>query len=220
MTAKDSGDPLYPVTVVNLRTQQATYTTQKGYYTIEAVAGDKIAYSYIGYKSKQRQMPISVGTYEIDVALESVSYRLNELILMPDYTEYQVDSIERVKKYRPFLSRTKSNPISSPFSFVAEKFNKRSKQVFRFKKNFSKWESERFIDSRYTPELVAEQTGLSGDSIGHFMNAYPMPYDYARSATELEMKMWIRYHFKEWNKQVDTTGVPKVNDSLLNYSEE
>lgn len=220
VTENGTDRPLFPVTVVNLRTQKATYTSQKGYYSIQALAGDKIAYSYIGYKTLQRQMPVSIGSYNIDVQLETVNYRLNEIILMPDYTEYQVDSIERNKTYRPFLNRTKSSPISSPFSFVAEKFNKRSKQIFRFKKNFNEWESERFVDTKYTPELVAEMTGMSGDSVGHFMNAYSMPYDYARTASDLEIKMWIRYNHKKWLKQVDTAGLPEINEKLLNTSEQ
>lgn len=215
VTEKGTGQPLYPVTVVNLRTQKATYTTQEGYYTIAAEAGDKVAFSYVGYRANQYQMPISTGNYEADMALERVSYQLQEVILMPDYTKYQIDSIDKVTTYRAFLSRTKSNPVGSPVSFVAEKLNKRTKQIFRFQRNYWKWEDERFIDTRYTPELVAEMTGLQGDSIGHFMNAYPMEYDYARAATDLEMKMWIRFHYKEWIKAIDSTGIPVINDSLI-----
>lgn len=220
VTDKGTGEPLYPVTVVNLSTQQSTYTTQQGYFTIHAEAGDKVAFSFIGYKAVQYQMPISVGVYTTDISMESVSYKLREVILMPDYTEYQIDSIERVQQYRPFLQRQKSSPINSPFSFVAEKFNKRSKQIFKFKKNFNKWEDERFIDTRYTPELVEGMTGMTGDSVGHFMNAYPMPYDYARTATELEMQMWVRFHHREWLKMIDTTGLPVINDSLIKEVEQ
>lgn len=207
--------PLYPVTVVNLTTQKATYTSEQGEFTIHAESGDKIAFSFVGYKSTQYQMPISVGIYTTSIKLERISYNLQEVILMPDYTPYQADSIRRVSTYRPFLNRTKSSPITSPFSFVAEKLNKRSKQIFKFKKNFGQWEDARFIDTRYSPELVYEMTGMEGDSIGHFMNANPMPYDYARTATELELKMWIRHHHREWLKTIESTGLPKINDTLL-----
>lgn len=208
-------EPLYPVSVINLSTQKVTYSNKDGYYNIYAVAGDKIAFSFIGFKSKQYQMPVSAGEYSADILLDPVSYMLDEVVLMPDYTRYQVDSIEHVKTYRPALTRTKSSPIGSPFSYIAEKFNRRSKQIFKFQKKFGKWEDDRFIDTRYTPELVEETTGLSGDSTGHFMNAYPMPYDYARAASELELKMWIKYNYKEWVKHIDTAGLPKINQSLI-----
>lgn len=215
VTEAGTNKALFPVTVVNLRTQKATYTSAEGYYSVQAEAGDKIAYSFIGYKSRQYQMPISVGTYLADIQLESVNYRLEELYIMPDYTQYQLDSIERLQTYRPFLNRPRISPFSSPFSYVASKFNKRSKQIKKFKRNFGKWEDARYIDTRYTPELVAEMTGLEGDSLGYFMNANPMPFDYARTATELEMKMWIRYHYRNWIKTVDSTDIPQINDSLI-----
>jgi hypothetical protein len=60
--------------------------------------------------------------------------------------------------------------------------------------------------------LVAALTGLTGDTVGYFMNANPMPFDYARAATDLELKMWIRYNYKQWLKNpvipsVDTTQI-------------
>jgi hypothetical protein len=210
-----TGEPLYPVTVVNLRTQKATYTTQQGDFTIHADKGDIISFTYIGYKPKEYNMPVSVGAYTTNISLQRISYQLQEVILMPGYNQYQVDSIERKRTYRAALSRRKSSPIGSPFSFVAEKFNKRSKQIFKFQRNFNQWEDEKYIDTRYTTDLVYEMTGLEGDSLGHFMNAYPMPYDYARTATDLEMKMWIRHHYREWLSVIDTAGLPKINEALV-----
>ena len=206
---------LFPVSVINLTTQDISYTNERGQYSIKAKSGEKVAFSYIGYRAKQTIMPISVGEYSKDIQLDAVSYKLREVILMPDYTQYQLDSMDKVKTYRGALTRQKSNPIMSPFSFVAEKFNKRSKQLFKFQKNFAKWETEKFIDSRYTPQLVREMTGMTGDSVGHFMNAYPMEYNYARAASELEIKMWIRYYHKQWMKHVDTAGLPQIDSNKV-----
>lgn len=215
VTEATNGQAVYPVTVVNVRTQQATYTTDAGYFTIHAEPGDRIAFSYVGYKPIEHIYTTEDEGQSVSVKMVRVSYYLREIILMPGLTQYQVDSIERVKTYRAFLSRRKSNPVASPVSFVAEKFNKRSKQIFRFQKKFGGWEDERFIDTRYTPELVHEMTGLEDDSLGHFMNANPMPYDYARAATDLELKMWIRDHYRSWLKIIDTAGLPVINDSLI-----
>lgn len=212
VTEVTNGQPLFPVTVVNIRTQQATYTNEQGYFSIEAEKGDRVAFSYVGYKNLEHTVN---GEENTSIRMVRVSYQLKEFIIMPDFTQYQIDSIERARTYRPFLTRTRSSPIASPVSFVAEKLNKRSKQIFKFQKKFGQWEDERFIDSRYTPELVNEMTGLVDDSLAHFMNAHPMPYDYARAATELEMKMWIRTHYREWIKTIDSTGLPVINDDLL-----
>lgn len=209
-----TGEALYPVTVVNLRTQKATYTSPQGDFTIHAEKGDIVSFSYIGYKPAEYNMPVGVGAYTTAISLQRISYQLQEVILMPGYTQYQIDSIERKRTYRAALARRKSSPLS-PVSFVAEKFNKRSKQIFKFQRNFNKWEDEKYIDTRYTTDLVYEMTGLEGDSLGHFMNAYPMPYDYARTATDLEMKMWIRHHYREWLSVIDTAGLPKIDETLV-----
>lgn len=40
-----------------------------------------------------------------------------------------------------------------------------------------------------------------------------MDYKYARAATDLEIKMWIRFHYKEWMKNgspVDSNLVDMV----------
>ncbi|GBL35256.1 hypothetical protein EMGBS15_08510 [Filimonas sp.] len=44
-------------------------------------------------------------------------------------------------------------------------------------------------------------TQLEGDDLASFMNQYPMDYEYARVATELEIKMWIKYNFQDYLKK-------------------
>ena len=59
-------------------------------------------------------------------------------------------------------------------------------------------------------------TGFTGDTIGHFMYAYPMPYEFARSASDLELKMWIRNNSKEWLKNAMAADSAK-NKHPANY---
>lgn len=48
-------------------------------------------------------------------------------------------------------------------------------------------------------EVVHSLTGLSGEDAGRFMNANPMPYEFARAATELELRAWIRDKFRQYS---------------------
>lgn len=208
-----SGNPLYPVTIVNLSTQQSTYSNSDGSYSIRAMAGQTIAFSYIGYEHVEYTVAPGASNTNVKIKMYSTSYQLRELIVRPKYTPYQIDSIENKRTYAPALSLPHSNPIASPVSFIAEKLSSRSKQIFRFQKNLKEWENQRFIDTRYTPQLVSSLTGLEGDSIGYFMNAYPIDYKYARAATDLELKMWIKYNYKDWlknGKPVDSNLVDMV----------
>ncbi len=62
-------------------------------------------------------------------------------------------------------------------------------------------EKQNFVDSRYSKELVTSLTKLNEDDAQTFMNAYPMEYDFARAATDLEIKMWIKYNFSQYSKE-------------------
>lgn len=200
-----TGEELYPVTVVNMLTQQQVYTNEQGYFSITAKAGEQLAFFYVGYKSAERL--VMAGAKDIRIELQPLKVQLSELVVRPrDYTPYQIDSIERRATYKRALARRRASAMS-PFSFVAEKFSKTAKQTYRFQKTYNYLEDQRFIDSKYTSDLVSELTGLEGDSLAFFMNAYPMPYDYARTASDLEIKMWIRTNYKKWKLHPIIPGI-------------
>jgi hypothetical protein len=191
-----SGEPLTAVTVINAATQQSAFTDASGTFVIRAAAGQRIIFSYLGYKTQELKAPEGYTSQRIELARQS--YQMNEYIVRPKYTPYQADSIQRHSTYQRALARKKGGSLGSPVTLLAEKLSKRSKQIFRFQQEFNYWEDQRYIDTRYTPELVGALTRLEGDTLASFMNAYPMPHDYARAASELELKMWIRTNYREW----------------------
>ncbi len=193
--------PLFPVTVVNKSTQQATYTDANGFYNLPARLGDVVVFSSIGYKTVERMKPISTLIATLNMAMERKEYELDEVTFRPGkFTQYQLDSIERATTYKIPLQREHPNPVMSPASAIAEMFSKKAKRTYQFQKDFVAGEQQKFIDTRYTPTLVTSLTGLTDDSVGYFMYAYPMPYDYARTATNLEMKAWVRDNYRKWMK--------------------
>jgi hypothetical protein len=201
----DDGSPLAAVMILNKTKNQSTMTDVDGKYSIRADKGDNIDFSYMGYYPVSLMMPESTNTFR-RISMKKKLFSLEEIEIRPDYTPYQIDSMRRRKLHALDLSREKVSSsvmgtIFSPASALAEQFSKKSKQRFRFQKNFVKWEGQKYIDTRYLPEEVASLTGLSGDTLAAFINAYPMPQDYARTATDLEIKMWIKYNYKEWIKK-------------------
>ncbi len=192
--------PLFPVTVVNINTQQAAYTDVNGFYVIPARPGDKIAFSYVGYKTVEKLKPVSVLIATQNITMQRREYELDEVFLRPDkLTQYQKDSIERRQIYHFALDREPPSPVMSPVSALAEKLSGKAKRIYRFQGEFAWWEKQKFIDNRYTADVIRSVTDMRDDStISAFMAAFPMPYDYARAATNLEMKMWIRDNYKAW----------------------
>jgi CarboxypepD_reg-like domain len=198
ITDSKTGKPLSPVTITNLNTQQSTYNGEDGRYTIEAKSGDRIAFSYVGYKNEEHTSPAAIDAASLDIKLEPTSYQLQQVnIYNKQLTQYQKDSIERMETYKLPLNYQHAG-IMSPASLVAEQFSRKAKQTFKFQKEYPKLEMEHFIDTRYTSDLVISLTKLTGDSVGNFMNTYPMDYDFSRTASDLEIKMWIKFNYKQY----------------------
>lgn len=201
-----TGMPLASVAIVNVATQSGDYTDASGHYSIRAKGGEQISASYLGYKTVTVNVSSGDALIQPKILLARLNYGMNEFIVRPKYSQYEADSIQRYSTYERTLLRHREGSVMSPASWVAEKLSGKSKAMFRFQKDFARMEDERFIDTRYGPELVAKMTGLQGDTLAHFMNAYPMDYEFARNAKELELKMWIRTNFKEWKaKRIPTS---------------
>jgi len=210
----ETGAPLVAASVMNSNTGKFAYTDARGAFSLPARKGDQILFSSVGYKTDQKTVPASLGIAEMQIDLFKLSLQLDEFIYRPRYSPYQLDSMERKSTYQRALAREKITSVMSPVTLLADLISKKSRQVYRFQKSFAYWESVKFIESRYSQELVQQMTGLKGDTLAYFMNANPLPPDYARVASDLELKMWIREHFREWLKNPIYPVLVQTTDSL------
>lgn len=208
--------PVFPATVINTRTQQVTYTDARGQYVIGALPGDVVTFSCIGYKPEERIKPQSVIIATLNVAMFSMEYQLDVVYLGPGMlTRYQRDSIERKTTFKSVLERRPPSPVMSPVSAIADKFSKKSQRAYQFQKDFEQAELQKYIDTRYTPDLVSTVTKTSGDTVAWFMYYHPMPYDFARAATSLELKMWVLDNFRKWIIQSPINDSDTENQQLM-----
>lgn len=201
----DSRAPLQGVKVYNTTTHFFVFTDEKGFYEIHGKEGETVTFTCPGYKGETHLIIKGLEGIRLNFYMKFDSRELREVVVKQKYrTEYQRDSALRVSEAIKALEYERTGGIMSPFTFAAERLSKKQKQIYRFKKNFPAMEAERFIESRYTSELVSEMTGLQGDTLAYFMQTYPMAYDYARSATSLELKMWIRDNYKLFLNTTDS----------------
>lgn len=200
----DSKRPIQGATITNTASSAIVITNEFGQFDISGKEGDKVSFYCPGYRTETHIIIKGLEGIRLNFSMKLSSRELNEVIITQRYkTKYQKDSAERHSEQSRVLARQKSN-IGSPVSFLAERLSRKQRAIFKFQKTFGTLEEQQFTDSRYTPELVASLTNLGGDTLAHFMNSYPMPYDYARAATALELKMWIKYNFRDFLKQTDS----------------
>ena len=153
-------------------------------------------------------------------------YELNEVLVRPKYHQFQIDSAERMVIYHKVLGDVAMRPrvtigggttsgltMEGGISKLARIISGREKREKKFVHDFIEDQQYRFTSLRYTPTLVEQMTGLSGDTVALFMAKNPMPYDYARTASDLEVKMWIRTQYRSWKaaQVAASLAVPAVN---------
>ncbi len=202
----DSKEPIQGVTIINKHASTLVLSDVTGYYTIQVSTGDTLVFSHTSYKTFTELVPFAIGKRYKTILMKQKLYKLKETTVT-GLTPYQEDSIKNREEFKQPL-RQKPGEVNMYYGFgvVSEGlisnlvgnltgYNQRQK---KFKRSFNESERSKFIDTRYTPALVEQLTGLHDDGIGHFMNAYPMPYDFARAATDLEIKMWIRNNYKAY----------------------
>lgn len=203
----DDNIPLPGAIIHNINRNESVIADDAGKYAIHAQKGDTIAFSYLGYYSIHILMPEPDPVYR-RISLRKKTFSLEEIQVRPGLTTYQRDSIERRAIYGLTLNREKESSVMSPVTLLAESISPKSRQRWRFQRNFIKWEGEKFIQTRYTPDLVSTLTHLSDDSLAAFMNQFPMPEDFARTASDLELKMWIKYNYRVWIKHPRVPRLP------------
>ena len=221
IVSADSLKPLSSVIVHEMATQQSVVTDEQGYFALPANAGDQISFSLLGYRPVQRMTPADM---EVKVELAPLDIQLKEYVVH-NYTPFQRDSAEMAKLYDKELNTKRIKPkmgtpdnnagvgiaMNGLIGSAVQKMSRSYKQNKKFKENFKRDMEQKFIDTRYTPKLVTALTGYEGDSLAVFMNSYPMEYAFARAATELELKMWIRDNYKDYVQRptTDTSATKK-----------
>jgi hypothetical protein len=190
-----------------------TTSDAEGRYIVSATRGDSLQFDLLGYKSR---VLVYNGENEFwfeNVMLTPESMILDTIMVHRERTKYEKDSIEKRQLYDKVLlyqpPKTKfpklkdleaGQPlkITGPISGLLGKKFRKSKESKAFQEMYSRDESQAFIDSRYTSALVTQLTGMTGEDVYRFMQAYPMSYAYARQASNLEVMMWIKFNYKEW----------------------
>ncbi len=194
----NSKEILASASIYNSTLKTGTFTDRAGKYVANAYIGDTLEISYLGYVSYEYIVPDNGATViEKNITLNK-KVNIAKGATVSGLTAYQKDSLARVRLYTKALGYEQETSLKSPISSLYQQYSKKYKDLRKFQEQFANLEQQKFIDTKYTYELVSSQTKLEGEDVAHFMNANPMEYEYARTASDLEIKMWIRTQYKKY----------------------
>jgi hypothetical protein len=206
--ASEDHEPIEHVKVMDMNSQISATSDADGYVAIYAQPGHELQIQRMGISTKKLIVTERM-LKAIQVVFVSYDRQQMDTFELVGKTKYQLDSIERAERYTRALSHQKDKPeliiapgaliITNPISSWMQYIASTTRAKFKFQNRFLEWERQKYIETKYRPQLVASLTGIQGDSLAWFMNAFPMTYDMARYQAEIVIKSWIKSNFEEWN---------------------
>jgi hypothetical protein len=193
----DTKEILKHVSVYNKTTTDQMYCTEDGYYSIPIHSGDTVLFEILGYFPYKYFAGTINGPVNKNVLL-AVQKNILAGVTVYGTTQYQRDSLEREKLFGKEVNKEQVSTFMSPVTSLYQQFSKKYKDLRKFQAQYAENEKQKFIDTKYTYELVNKVTNLQGDSAAYFMNAYPMEYNFARTSKEIDIKFWIISNYKEY----------------------
>jgi hypothetical protein len=189
------------VSIKNLTTKYGTKTSSRGTFSIEVDNDHYLEVSYTGYKPRIVRIRDLEKIDFLRVKLVIGRTELKAVKIVKPLTAYQKDSVQRAEIYRDILKYEREKSAFSPVSALYGVLSKKARNKQKFKQQVLDMEKQKFIDSRYTPEIAGKITKLRGDDLAYFMNANPMEFDFARTASELALRQWISYKWADYQKK-------------------
>lgn len=193
------------VSIVNKRTMTGTLSNESGRFYIEAVPGDTLEFSMLSYTPKILLVPGMSSSQDVymqkrlfelqGVNVRGKNYRNDSLALRDEYGRY---FDYRKPGAMDVLKTLPANPITALSYLVPSKVRKRKEQ---FHEQLVYWEKEKFIDYRYSPELVGRMTKLQSPELDSFMYKYRPGYQFLNSASDYDLLLYIKQSFEEYQKQ-------------------
>ena len=204
-----TGVPIANAIISNETSHQKTTPNQNGFFKITAAPNDVIFINAFNYN-----YDTLIATNNLPDTLEVALVREPEYLpgvtvttTTSGLSRYQMDSIRRREAFVQEMGAPKMSTVSKANNMGAgtainldKLFSKKDKNRTKAYNTFDYLEKQAYIDYRFSSELVAQYTGLKGDSLVTFMRQYTPSFD------------WLRNH------PTDEDIVYYINDSLKGFA--
>jgi hypothetical protein len=126
------------------------------------------------------------------------------------YTKYQLDSMQRREDFltiaggekKPVATNATSGAgLGVDLDYLLSKKEREKRKAY---KQFDEHEKEMYINTRFSPQVVHDYTGLTGDTLTHFMRLYTPSYEWLRNhTTDEDLFYYLNDKLKSFYKRRD-----------------
>lgn len=189
-----------------------TATDSLGHYSIKLPFSDSIYFSYEGKPTVKFAVKDIGYTWEFDMSLQVRTNMLPTVIVRPK--NFRMDSLENRMEYAKVFNFHKSNPLGvnvgpngvgmDPNSIIEMFAFRKNRRMLQFQHRLEEQEQDKYIDHRFTKNIVRKLTGLQVPAIDTFMRIYRPTYEFASVRNDLELYQYIwevgKYFTSIWKR--------------------
>ena len=189
-----------------------TVTDSLGAYHLNVSESDSISFFFRGKSTIKFPVKSMTDYNAFDISLRikiNAKYKLLQGVTVFSNT-YHADSLENRMEYSKIFDYEKPGLRSSfepggaagvDLDALIEMFNRRKrKENLAFQSRLIQDEQDRYVKYRFSPKVIHRVTGLSGDTLTHYIKLYTPSYQFIVSSTLAEFYQYIlstSYAFKK-----------------------
>jgi hypothetical protein len=193
------GATIGDVAVQNIHTDAGITTDARGSFTIAAKPGELVEFRKLGYKTARLRI-VSAAVPFYRIILEPGAQELEEISVRNQFRDFKHDSMrfrELFKKQLEYPVLTGWRAIQSPFTAMG----KTNQQMISFQREYEWLERQKFVDYHFNEKLIANLTGLKGDSVVRYMSQYRPSYEMIRSMHEYDYFIYVKRTVAIWRQR-------------------
>ena len=190
-----TGVPIVNAIISNEMSKKMVTPDQNGFFSISASRGDQIIINAFNYNfdtlraTSRLEDTVHIQLIRFGETLQAVTVTTTQ-----GYNRYQMDSLHRRESFVSDMGGigkmpkvTKADNMGAGVGINLDAFaRKRTKDRNKAYSTFDYLEKQAYVDYRFSPQSVAQITGLKGDSLVSFMRQYTPTYTWLREHTANE----------------------------------
>jgi actin-related protein len=185
--------PVADVVVVNKNTNKVTLSGSDGYYYIAARKNDSIVFYLIGYFPKYLRFATQ----------EELERQVHVSFLKPNIEELKEIEITAKKMQKENKRPYNQMPadISSPISFLYERYSKKYKQYRKIEALEKAKYKKELEQGRFTREFVMSVTGLESEEAAEFMRMCRFSDEFLETASDYDFIVAIHKKYRYYSEK-------------------
>ncbi|GAA4469751.1 hypothetical protein GCM10023093_29730 [Nemorincola caseinilytica] len=200
----ESKKPLPGVSINNIHNDIHTSAGIDGTFVIAGASGELLEFRIPGYKVTRVRIPHGYVPTFFRIIMERPATPVMDDHMLAGTGDYRRDSIRSRELYGHVLAFPRMSAIEkikSPFSALSA----RNKAMWEFQDMYAEKEREKYVDHRFSPEMVSRVTGLKNDSLAKFMIRFRPTYEQVSSMNEYTFFTYIKnsaYRFRSRDRAI------------------